>query len=237
MAHIRRLNNWNTRYPTGKTQIEPYRRYFIVCEGQNTERWYFEHLNSFRRKQDIHSPIEIIPLKKEGKYKNLSYPAQLVRYANKQKSNPEIGFDPERDKMIIIFDADIFEHKVSGYDELISKAEEEQNIIGVTNPCFELFLLLHYKDSYRDDIAPNADKILKNEKVGNHRYIYHLLLKRTGINSKTNQKIGKLAENISIAINQEQLINQDIHKCHNKLTSNIAKIIQRIYEEEITLTI
>jgi hypothetical protein len=107
--------------------------YFIVCEGQNTERWYFEHLNSFRRKQDIHSPIEIIPLKKEGKYKNLSYPAQLVRYANKQKSNPEIGFDPERDKMIIIFDADIFEHKVSGYDELISKAEEEQNIIGVTN--------------------------------------------------------------------------------------------------------
>ena len=49
--------------------------------------------------------------------------------------------------MIIVFDADIFEEKVSGYDELIREIEEK-DIAAVTNPAFELFLLLHVEGSF-----------------------------------------------------------------------------------------
>ena len=45
--------------------------------------------------------------------------------------------------MIVVFDGDIFEEKVLDYDELIAEGEKS-NILAVSNPAFELFLLLHY---------------------------------------------------------------------------------------------
>ncbi len=105
--------------------------------------------------------------------------------------------------MIIVFDGDIFENKVTDYDEVIALGEKD-NILAVSNPSFELFLLLHYKNSFQEDIEPHIDKIIRNEKIGNQRYIYHLSLKRTGINSKKNPKIGELAKYVDIAIEQER---------------------------------
>lgn len=51
-------------------------------------------------------------------------------------------------KMIIVFDADIFEEKVQDYDEVVALGEKE-NIIAVSNPAFELFLLLHFENAFR----------------------------------------------------------------------------------------
>ena len=73
-------------------------------------------------------------------------------------------------KMIVVFDGDIFEEKVLDYDELIAEGEKS-NILAVSNPAFELFLLLHYKNSYEDDIEPNAEQIIKNQKDGHQTFI------------------------------------------------------------------
>ena len=81
---------------------------------------------------------------------------------------------------------------------------EKNNILAVSNPAFELFLLLHYENSYEDDIEPNTEQIIKNEKDGHQTFIYKLLLARTGINPKKNSAIGELAKNIEIAIEQEK---------------------------------
>ena len=67
--------------------------------------------------------------------------------------------------MIVVFDGDIFEEKVLDYDELVAEGEKK-NILAVSNPAFELFLLLHYENSYEDDIEPNAEQIIQNEKDG-----------------------------------------------------------------------
>ena len=80
--------------------------------------------------------------------------------------------------MIVVFDGDIFEEKVLDYDELVAEGEKN-NILAVSNPAFELFLLLHYENSYADDIEPNAEQIIKNEKDGHQTFIYKLLLART----------------------------------------------------------
>ena len=93
----------------------------------------------------------------------------MIEFAEDQKENPEIAFDKERDK-IVVFDGDIFEEKVLDYDELIAEGEKS-NILAVSNPAFELFLLLHYKNSYEDDIEPNAEQIIKNQKDGHQTFI------------------------------------------------------------------
>ena len=159
--------------------------------------------------------------------KDISFPRRLIEFAEKQKENSEISFDKERDKMIIVFDADIFEKKVIDYDALITMGEKE-NILAVSNPAFELSLLLHYENSYEEDIKPNEKQIIMNEKDGHQTFIYQLLLARTGINPKKNAMIGELAKKIDIAIEQEKKINEDIHKCKGQVTCNIGKIIEQI---------
>lgn len=231
MAPIRSYTNWNSRASDKIKQQEPYRKYFFICEGANTETWYFKKLIDIRKKLNIHPLIDICLLEKTGEDKDISYPLKLIHFANEQKNNPDIAFDKERDKMIIVFDADIFEKKVEKYEELVNEGSKE-NILGITNPAFELFLLLHFKNSYETDIAPYYEEIINNEKIGKQRFIYKLLHDRSGMNSKTNSSIGDLAENIDIAIEQEKNLNQNIYDCKGKITCNIGKIIDDIRKDQ-----
>ena len=175
--------------------------------------------------------IDIRLLEKTEGDRDISFPRRLIEFAENQKENPEIAFDKERDKMIVVFDGDIFEEKVLDYDELVAEGEKN-NILAVSNPAFELFLLLHYENSYEDDIEPNAEQIIQNEKDGHQTFIYKLLLARTGINPKKNSSIGELAKNIEIAIEQEKKINEDIHQCKGQITCNIGRIIDEIRKDD-----
>ena len=52
------------------------------------------------------------------------------------------------------------------------------------------------------------------------------------MNAKRNPQIGNLANNVLIAISQENKINQDIHNCKGLVTSNIGHIIEKIMKEK-----
>lgn len=231
MAPVKSYTNWNSRATDEEEQIEPYRKYFFICEGANTETWYFKKLIDIRKSLNIHPLIDIRLLEKTEEDKDISFPRKLIAFAESQKDNKEIAFDKERDKMIVVFDADIFEEKVQDYDDVIADGEKN-NILAVSNPAFELFLLLHFENSYEQEILPNQEKIIKNEKEGNQTFIYKLLLSKTGINSKKNSQIGELAEKVDIAIMQEKKMNEDIHDCKGKITCNIGKIIESIRNDE-----
>ncbi|BFK20854.1 hypothetical protein F230042K4_21450 [Mediterraneibacter glycyrrhizinilyticus] len=155
MAPVRSYTNWNSRITDEEEQIEPYRKYFFICEGANTETWYFKKLIDIRKELNIHPLIDIRLLEKTEGDRDISFPRRLIEFAENQKENQEIAFDKERDKMIVVFDGDIFEEKVLDYDELVAEGEKK-NILAVSNPAFELFLLLHYENSYEDDIEPSG---------------------------------------------------------------------------------
>lgn len=231
MAPVKSYTNWNSRATDEEEQIEPYRKYFFICEGANTETWYFKKLIDIRKSLNIHPLIDIRLLEKTEEDKDISFPRKLIAFAESQKENKEIAFDKERDKMIVVFDADIFEAKVQDYDDVIAEGEKN-NILAVSNPAFELFLLLHFENSYEHEILPNQEKIIKNEKEGNQTFIYKLLLSKTGVNSKKNSQIGELAEKVDIAIMQEKKMNEDIYDCKGKITCNIGKIIESIRNDE-----
>ena len=232
MTPVRNYSNWNSPPNESQEQIEPYRKYYFICEGANTETFYFKKLIDFRKQLGIHPLIDVCLLEKTDEDRDITYPRKLIEYANQLKKSDEISFDKERDKMIIVFDADIFEEKVSDYEDIVTMGEEH-NILAVTNPAFELFLLLHFNDAYEKDILPNEEEIIKNEKVGNQRFIYNLLLSHTKINSKKNPEIGNLAKFVDIAIAQERKINQDIHNCKGHITCNIGMIIDSIRKDVV----
>ena len=229
---IRTYTDWNKRPSDHEDKIDPFRKYVFICEGANTEVWYFRKLIDLRKRLGIHPLIDIRLWEKTEGDKDISYPRKLIEFAEERKVDAELGFDRKHDKMIIIFDADIFSAKVTGYEDVVSLGEQYGDILGITNPNFELYLLLHFHESYEDDILPNAESLIRNEKVGNMRLSYLLLQNRTGINSKTNKAIGDLAEKVEIAIKQEKRLNQDVHRCLGQLTSCIGSIIEMIRSDK-----
>lgn len=166
---------------------------------------------------------------------NLSNPEQLIEFADKQKSNGAISYDPKFDKMIVVFDADVFESNLQNYEQVIEKGMKK-NILGVTNPSFELFLLLHYENSVDESILPDLSNIIQNPWVGKgynrRRYIEDVFRKKSGMRPKTNSGIGELANNVHIAITQEKKLNNDIKLCKGTVTCNIGQIIQSIIEDQ-----
>lgn len=235
MSPTRSYTNWNIRSTNATAQIEPYRHYYFICEGRNTEKWYFEKLIDIRKELSIHADIELVYLEKTGKDENLSNPTQLIEFAGKQKTNGSISFDSKFDKMVVVFDADVFENIYTNYDDVIKKGSVN-NILGITNPSFELFLLLHYQDSVDDLIIPNQANIIANAWVGKgqsrKRYIEDLFRKKSGMRPKSNRSIGELAYDVQIAIEQEEKLNEDITVCKGKITSNIGKVIKSIMDDE-----
>ena len=224
---IHTYTKWNVRPSDAEEQIEPFRKYFFICEGANTETFYFRKLIDLRKTLNIHPLIDIRLMEKTEEHSNISYPKQLLAFAETLKDDETLDFDKEHDKMIVIFDADIFEEKVSGYEDLI-KEGEKSNIIGITNPGFEVFLLLHIEGAYEKYIKDNNDKFFELDEKKRFRHPYNVLLEATGMNSKKNSKIGDLAENVAVAIEQEKSINQDVHNVKGVVSSNIASIIEGI---------
>lgn len=227
---VHTYTNWNSRPSDQEEQVEPFRKYYFICEGANTETFYFEKLIDLRKELGIHPLIDIRLWEKTEGDKNISFAKNLAAFAKEQKSLEENEFDSDRDKMIIVFDGDIFEEKVQGYDELIASIEEH-DIAAVSNPGFELFLLLHIDGSFEKYIQGHEVDFLTMVD-GKYAYAYNALLDATGMNAKKNANIGNLAENVMIAIRQEKLINQDIHQLKGKVSSNIGVIIEGIINEE-----
>lgn len=223
--------NWNKRPSDQEEQIEPYRKYYFICEGANTETFYFKRLVDIRKELQIHPLIDVRLLEKTEKDRNLSFPKQLAEFAEQQKLILGNDFDTERDRMVVVFDADIFEEKVSGYEEFIADIESK-NIVGITNPNFELFLLLHIENTYEEFIAGNEEQFLKMDENDRYSYAYQCLLQKTGMNAKKNPRIGQLADNCKVAIRQEKLINQDVHNVKGKVSSNIGMIIESIINDK-----
>ena len=73
MAPIRSYTNWNSRASDEIEQQESFRKYFFICEGLNTETWYFKKLIDIRKKLNIHPLIDNCLLEKTGKDKDISY--------------------------------------------------------------------------------------------------------------------------------------------------------------------
>lgn len=233
MPPISLYSSWNQRPSDLKEMVEPLRKYFFICEGANTETFYFKKLIDIKKEIGIHSLIDVVFVEKTKEDKNLSYPKKLVELAKNERNKLiESGkFDQDRDYMVVTFDLDIF-GKVKNLDEIFEQ-QDKHFIFGVVNPSFELFLLLHIENSLNDIIMPNKNTILANEKIGSQRPCQVYLREARGINSKTNKAIGDLAYQIDIAIQQEKLINQDIDQCLEDITSNIASIIERIKNEKL----
>ena len=129
------MGKWNIRRPA-KSRAQNI-RFLIVSEGAITE---IEYLNAIKRSRKISSAdVEIIP-------PGPTSPKEIVQKARKlgihaRKSDPY-------DAIWCVFDveAKVTQNARPGLADAIQLANANQIFIALSNPCFELWILLHEQD-------------------------------------------------------------------------------------------
>jgi hypothetical protein len=128
------------KLPRRQHSREPRRRFIIICEGKNTEPAYFGALKS--KLPDVlidikpaagvpmtiaETAAQLVPRGKPGRVRRDSY--------------------EEHDEIWAVFDRD--EHQ--RYDEAVSRCETKGIKTARSNPCFELWLILHVSEFDKPD--------------------------------------------------------------------------------------
>lgn len=227
-------------------QISPYTLYFILCEGAKTDYFYFDGLLSKQVTIDMPKTVKLLPnarfIDKIGADENNSDPKNLIDATLDPVFRKEHGIR-DKDKFVVVFDLDIFtahreatNRKNYSYQDLLDVTDGgigAKNIyFAVTNPCFELFLLLHKENAWESIIKPDGSNVYQNDKVSNQRrYVTKLFVDAFGFNSKSNDDVKSIVTNLHTAIEEEKNLNQEISCGHQKITSNVGAVIQMMINE------
>lgn len=231
MSPLREFRSLITRFEEDN-KIEPLRRYYLIFEGANTERKYFQGIDNNRKELGINSHIELVILHKEGDISSFSHPIKLLELIEeKKKSLKRDGkFDKAIDRFVIVFDRDSYENS-EDYVEFVEKASTD-NILTVTSPCFELWLILHYEDAVEKYVTPNEDRLFENEKVSSsHTFASRLFSEISGTNPKSGSFFNKLKCGIDLAVEQERALEQDILRMSTEIGSNVGILIEEMRED------
>ena len=165
-------------------------RYLIACEGKVTEPNYFKEINT-------KIPRDIVIIAKGDGYNTLS----LVKWAEAEKNNYEHNGE-HIDEVWIVMDRDSFpNHK---FDNAIKTAKAKGYKSAWSNECFELWILLHFRDIHhsmpRAAIYKELSKIFNlNYSVdGKNKNLYSLLRTCAGIEDNAMIRAEKLWANKNV---------------------------------------
>ncbi len=223
-------------------------RFYCVAEGA-TEESYFWGIKNNRSSLNIknHVFIEIVP--KEIGQETFSHPMQLVNaclYAMGridadgepvQKKDWDRNcrwqdFDPDIDIACVIFDRD-YKDLESCLDRIFTICGENNIRVVISNPNFELWLLMHFPDILQYD----RQMLLENRKNLRHqlftdasvhkRYLEILVSKNSKGYIKGNRlKFERFWPMLDLALEQAGLFCQEPEKLRVELGTSVGRLIQ-----------
>ncbi|MCX4675226.1 RloB family protein [Streptomyces sp. NBC_01433] len=136
------------------------RRFLIYCEGERTEDQYFRGLRADLRTL----PVSICLGGEHGE------PQSLVRAAIEHKERAPHSPQDRRtayDEVWCVIDVEApIPH--DGLDKAVELARRHGVEVALTNPCFELWIMLHFADVTRYSTSDDAQRAL--EKLGTCGY-------------------------------------------------------------------
>jgi hypothetical protein len=208
--------------------LEAEKLFVLSYEGTVSEKKYFEDF----RKSDLFSKsglIEIISLKRPAN--RGSDPINVKELL--QEAKREYRFK-HSDEFWLIIDRDDWEpiHN-HNFDRSVLDCKAEENFfLAMSNPCFEIWLILHLKDiiEFSDE---EKQKIMKNGKVSDSKnYIDRILsdIQGRGYNKRPNPNI--FLPKIQIAIERAKAIDNAGEDYPSSLGTHIYKLAEKLLINE-----
>jgi len=118
---------------------KPRKTFLVFCEGKRTEP---EYLNALKRQPSVRdvAAVDLRVVTGHGR----SAPRALAAVAVDARSRA-IDEDAEIDEFWCVFDVEWPENH-PGLQDAIEEARRNSVQVAVSNPCFELWLILHFRD-------------------------------------------------------------------------------------------
>ncbi|MBT7191100.1 MAG: RloB domain-containing protein [Anaerolineae bacterium] len=118
---------------TRRSGFRDFRLLIIAAEGEKTEKKYFDDLLDKYPRSRIH--VEVLERPDDG-----SDPVKVINALNDFKNEYNLRQD---DELWVVVDVDRWGEKLS---EVAALCRQKGYGYAVSNPCFEIWLLLHIKD-------------------------------------------------------------------------------------------
>ena len=118
---------------------QPRKTLVVFCEGERTEPEYLEAL----KRQPLVRDIAAVDLRVETGQGG-SVPQTLVNLASEARSRA-VEEDAEIDEFWCVFDVE-WPRNHPGLPEAVQQARANGIQLAISNPCFELWLILHFQD-------------------------------------------------------------------------------------------
>lgn len=130
------------------------------------------------------------------------------------------NYVPDFDKVCILIDRDKQSFKEGQYDNVLTICSENNFLLGISNPCFELFLFLHFSDLLEHDHS----KIIENKKIARSKNSPKYMEKVLKDFVQTNLQISynKSTYNAEKFVSSFQNIPENITK--SQVTTNINQL-------------
>lgn len=141
--------------------------YVIATEGQNTEKDYFSIFQTHRLHIEVLSTGAEDPRSSQA---GQSDPQHVLRRLEEVKAAYDLTRDDELWLMV-----DVDRWKTWVLSEVCREARQQGFGLAISNPCFELWLVLHFQDADTNDTDGRALK-LKLHKLGGSNQKYKLKL-------------------------------------------------------------
>jgi len=141
---------------------EQKQKFLLCCEGEGTEPGYFTSLADFLRNPLIEL-IEIEIAEHESTDpKQIVVQAKSLRATANREARQMRDDNLRYDQVWCVFDRDEHAH----FDEAINQALDNKLELAVSNPCFELWILIHYQEQTagltRQDAQKKVRKYIPN---------------------------------------------------------------------------
>lgn len=207
--------------------LNPKSKYYIIPEGEKTEIQYFLGIRDNAREININSLIEVIPIENDDEELGQSHPIRKITNFNEDIENNKFLYDKEIDKVCFVIDRDPQNFSEQQYDNFLKMCKDYNYKVYVSNPTFELFLLMH------DDKIFDIDKraMLENRRVSNSKRFLEVKLSEIFGCNKKNINFEKFKVNIKKAINNEKKFEENLFDLKDNLGSNVGILLDEMIED------
>ncbi|MFP4393760.1 MAG: RloB family protein [Anaerolineales bacterium] len=206
-----------------KSRIRDPKLIIIATEGSDTEPAYFKDMAS--PKYFYNPRIHVEVLEREG---TKSAPEYVIAALN--QFSDEYNYEEGLDELWLVVDTDDWGDKKLA--DIATKCQQKGYEMAVSNPCFELWLLLHVT-SLSEYSAETLDEFRENRRQGDRTRLERELVILLGEFSKSSLKTEHFLPHVEEAISQaRELDEHPEHRWPNDLGSRVYLLAKKIMDRD-----
>lgn len=194
--------------------------FVIATEGVKTEVKYFEQFKSEEYYNNQSIFIEVLK-----RLTTDSSPAVVIKQLNNFSKEFNLKED---DELWMVIDRDKQSWSKQQIAEVARLCFQKRYGFALSNPCFELWLLLHRKD-INEYSAEVREELLRNYKTGNRGRVEIELLAICGTYSKSNLNVDDYLPHVNVAIQRAEALTQNVNeRWPDSLGSHVYKLVRKL---------